>query len=316
MRKRAILIVMVCMVNFSPAEPFFNPGKAAFSVKYMELTSDYRISAMFVLPKEKVDIEIEKYSQNTPFEINCMGGEAVQLDLNRWQWTAPGQTGLTQLTVRQSDLGDSIQLNVFVMVPYDSLRGEYLNGYRMGKYPDIPLKQLKIYKKPRGFIEVTADNIDTPISPHFRLGQFLCKQEGDYPKYLVLRMRLVLKLERILEEVNKKGNPCQSFEVMSGYRTPYYNKAIGNVKYSRHLWGGAADIYIDENPKDGDMDDLNKDKVINYKDAAILYDIVDKMYGQAWYETFVGGLGRYRRTKSHGPFVHVDVRGFRARWGD
>jgi hypothetical protein len=26
-------------------------------------------------------------------------------------------------------------------------------------------------------------------------------------------------------------------------------------------------------------------------------------------------LARYRKTPAHGPFVHVDVRGFRARWG-
>jgi non-heme chloroperoxidase len=29
----------------------------------------------------------------------------------------------------------------------------------------------------------------------------------------------------------------------------------------------------------------------------------------------VGGLGVYRSTRHHGPFVHVDVRGYVARWG-
>jgi hypothetical protein len=29
----------------------------------------------------------------------------------------------------------------------------------------------------------------------------------------------------------------------------------------------------------------------------------------------VGGLGIYRSTENHGPFVHVDVRGTIARWG-
>ena len=31
---------------------------------------------------------------------------------------------------------------------------------------------------------------------------------------------------------------------------------FGNVKYSRHVYGGAADIFIDENPKDEMMDDF------------------------------------------------------------
>ncbi|MFH2036543.1 MAG: hypothetical protein ABIJ45_09090 [Candidatus Zixiibacteriota bacterium] len=35
-----------------------------------------------------------------------------------------------------------------------------------------------------------------------------------------------------------------------------------------------------------------------------------------FYEKFIGGLGRYKKTEDHGPFVHTDVRGYRARWGD
>jgi uncharacterized protein YcbK (DUF882 family) len=146
------------------------------------------------------------------------------------------------------------------------------------------------------------------------LKQFLCKQAGEFPKYLVLNELLLLKLEFILEQVNKKGYCASTFNILSGYRTPHYNKLIGNVQYSRHLWGGAADIYIDENPRDDMMDDLNKDGLIDYKDARILYKIIDDMFGESWYEKYKGGLGRYKKTTKHGPFVHVDVRGFRARW--
>ena len=117
------------------------------------------------------------------------------------------------------------------------------------------------------------------------------------------------------EGLRPKGYRCETLTVMSGYRTPYYNRAIGNVKYSRHVWGGAADIYIDESPRDGMMDDLNRDGKINYQDAAVLYDLIDAMYGQIWYRPFVGGLGQYEKTGAHGPFVHIDVRGTRARWG-
>ena len=60
-----------------------------------------------------------------------------------------------------------------------------------------------------------------------------------------LRPRLLLKLEMMLEKVNAAGYRCDTFQVMSGYRTPHYNMAIGNVKYSRHVWGGAADIFVD-----------------------------------------------------------------------
>jgi len=64
------------------------------------------------------------------------------------------------------------------------------------------------------------------------------------------------------------------------------------------------------------MDDLNKDGKIDYRDAVVLYDIIDDMYGKPLYRNFVGGLARYKKTAAHGPFVHVDVRGFHARWGN
>lgn len=132
----------------------------------------------------------------------------------------------------------------------------------------------------------------------------------------MLRERLLLKLEYLLEKVNQQGRQVPTFYVMSGFRTPFYNKSIGNVKYSRHCWGGAADIFIDVDPKDGVMDDLNGDGVIDVKDAMVMYEWVDGMNKNKDYRGFIGGLGLYRRTPNHGPFVHVDVRGFRARWGD
>jgi hypothetical protein len=300
----------------APPSSAFAPEKAGFRVKCNEETSPYRVIGVFVLPEETLPIEALPPIEGEDYSLAASAGDAVRLGPNRWQWAAPREVGLYRIMVRQPSRSDSLTLNVFVMVPYEDLNGEYLNGYRIGKYPAIPFKQLPIYKPPRGFVEVTPENEETPVAPHFRLKQFLCKQESGYPRYLVLKERLLLKLELVLERANEKGYRAETFQVMSGYRTPYYNKAIGNVKYSRHVWGGAADIFIDENPQDGMMDDLNKDGKHDYRDAAILYDIVDEMYGKPWYELFVGGLGRYKRTRSHGPFVHVDVRGFRARWGD
>jgi len=63
---------------------------------------------------------------------------------------------------------------------------------------------------------------------------------------------LLLKLERLLEELNK---------------------AIGNVSYSRHQWGGAADIFI------------------------------DGLFGKSFYEPYHGGLGQYLGNQAHGPLV-------------
>ena len=58
---------------------------------------------------------------------------------------------------------------------------------------------------------------------------------------------------------------------------------------------------------------LNNDKKINRKDAAVLYDLIDQLSRQQGW--IIGGLGEYEANHAHGPFVHVDSRGYRARWG-
>jgi len=294
----------------------YSAEMASFAVKFKDEMSPYRIISAFVLPGEDLTIEVQNPLPQEQYFLSTSEGITTNIKNAVWRWRSPDQPGLYPLHVVHPARADSIVLNVFVMVPYSRLQGSDLDGYKIGKYPSIPLKSLPIYRPPRGFIKVTEENQDTPVSPHFRLKDFLCKQESNYPKYIVLKERLLLKLELILEKVNEKEIPCSTFHIMSGYRTPYYNKLIGNVKYSRHLWGGAADIFIDEHPKDGMMDDLNGDGRIDFHDAGVLYDIIDQMYGKPWYELFLGGLGRYKKTDDHGPFVHVDVRGFRARWGD
>ena len=118
-----------------------------------------------------------------------------------------------------------------------------------------------------------------------QLRQFVCKQQSDYPKYLVLDPLLLNKLEYLLERVNAAGYHAKTFFVMSGYRTPYYNRSIGNVALSRHVWGAAADIYIDEDG-DGYMDDINGDGVSNIEDVKILYRIADREAAKADYEAW------------------------------
>src|SRR6185503_5578278 len=113
--------------------------------------------------------------------------------------------------------------------------------------------------------------------------------------------------------VNEAGHKATTFHVMSGYRTPAYNHSLGNVGYSQHLWGSAADIFIDENG-DGVMDDLNGDGRSDIRDAEVLYRLIDCAVNRPELQGLVGALGKYRPTPAHGPFVHVDVREGTARW--
>jgi len=295
----------------------FSAQKANFSVSVGKTENPYRIMSFFVMPEEIVNFNISAgQTDQSMFSIRSSQGPLESVKKNQWRWHAPKKPGLYTFEISGVQKDARMQLNIFVMVPRKHQPGDYLNGYRIGTYPRILLNGLAIYQPPAGFIEVTEDNAGTLLSPHFRLKQFLCRQNGGYPKYIVLKESLLLKLELILSEVNARGYPCDTFHIMSGYRTPYYNKAIGNVKYSRHIYGGAADIFIDEHPRDNMMDDLNGDGKIDFKDAAVVYELIDRLYGKPFYQGFAGGLARYKKTENHGPFVHVDVRGRRTRWGD
>jgi len=164
-----------------------------------------------------------------------------------------------------------------------------------------------------GFVEVTKKNKDLFITPHFQLKQFLCKQTSNWPKYVVLNPILLLKLEHIVTTLNKRGLDASTLFVMSGYRTPYYNKAIGNVKYSRHIYGDAADIYVDEN-LDGVFDDLDKDGKGSMADAMLIHEIINNFEADPENEHFVGGMGKYNKNSAHTYFIHIDTRGYKARW--
>jgi len=307
-------VIPVAQTVYSPA---YSHERACFAVKYKDEVSAYRVNGVFVLPDEILVIQVVSPDSGTQYTFEAPSGAVTEDKGKKWLWKISPDPGLYVGKIVASPQKDTVTLNVFVMLPFARLKGEYLDSYRIGRYPKVPYEGLPSYRPPRGFIQVTRENELTHVGPHFTLKQFVGKQQPHtYPKYIVLRERLVLKLEHILERVNERGYRASTFAILSGYRTPFYNRAIGNVKYSRHVFGGAADIFIDEDPKDEMMDDLNKDGRIDYRDSAVIYDIIDEMYGKPWYEPFVGGLARYRKTRSHGPFVHVDVRGFRARWGD
>jgi hypothetical protein len=266
-----------------------------------------------VLPGETLVLEASA-SGASDFSLEASAGRVGPALSGRWVWKAPDAPGLCSFIVRSADFADSITVTAFVMVPFDSLRGGRLGDYLVGDYPLRPLRDLRIYEPPRGFIPVGEPERGVMLSPHFRLGQFVCKQEARCERYVVLQEKLILKLELILEELNLRGHPARTLHVMSGYRTPHYNRLIGNVEFSRHLWGGAADIFVDRDPADGIMDDLNGDGRVDLGDAGVLYRLIESLHSRPEYEPFIGGLARYGSTLSHGPFVHVDVRGRRTRW--
>jgi len=205
------------------------------------------------------------------------------------------------------------------MLPFTSKTKGRIGDYRVGFWPAERHRKrssLEAYENPDGFIMVTPENADTPISEHFTLRDFLTHDQQDvWPKYMVLREELVDKLELIIDDMAAHGHPVNKLVVMSGFRTPEYNiqgvgRRGGRALDSRHQFGDAADIYVDNG--DGRMADLNGDGRVDTRDVRVLLESVERV--EAEHPELVGGEGIYRANRQHGPFLHVDVRGWPARW--
>ena len=228
---------------------------------------------------------------------------------------APIEAGVWRLRLRAGDLQEEIHtLQVIVRVPVDQKRAGTLNGYRIGTYATEGVGRTDNYAPPPGFIEVNPDNQHLQISEHFRLGQFLTKNQfAIWPKYVALDLRLIDKLELVMQELNAMGIPAHRMVVMSGFRTPEYNGpgGDGRAQLSRHTYGDASDVWID-NDGDNYIDDLNGDGLRDATDAALMRIAVDRV--ERRFPELTGGNGVYTSTPAHGPFIHIDVRGSASRW--
>lgn len=199
----------------------------------------------------------------------------------------------------------------------DAHRGR-IGLYYLGKWPASKTTKAGqvTYTPPKGFIEVTPSNENTKLSEHFRLRDFLTHDQVNvWPKYVAVNLKLVDKLELVLEDLKEHGVDPSGVRVMSGFRTPRYNAKGGNPRgratLSRHMYGDAADIYIDDDGK-GRMSDLNHDGRIDINDSRVILDAVDRV--EEAHPSLKGGAGVYAGTSSHGPFIHIDTRGYPARW--
>jgi len=276
----------------------------AFRVEVNGYSYAWSAIGRFVLPGETLRLGTAGYTDNSGWVAS--GGELVDAG-DRTLWVAPEEPGFYPLIATSGSATKTI--NAFVMVPYDSMKKGYLKGVRIGRYPaSSPFPNFTL---PRGFIVVTPDNLSVPVSDRYVLGDFVPRQPDGYPKYIVLREEILVKLELFTDFVAGKGFAVRKLDVISGYRSPFYNMRNRSGRNSAHVYGGAADIIVDVNGN-GHMDDLNHDGAVNRRDSKILAGWNDEL--EAQHPEVVGGCGWYSRTRYRGPFVHTDVRGKPSRW--
>lgn len=121
------------------------------------------------------------------------------------------------------------------------------------------------------------------ITDNFRLHEFRCKDGTDVPEELMDNVRLLCENLQVLRDHIQKP-----IRVISGYRSPKYNRRIGGARRSQHMTAKAADIKVSGmSPKE-------------VKDVIVDLIKQGKMHP--------GGIGLYTT------FTHYDVRGRNARW--
>ena len=121
------------------------------------------------------------------------------------------------------------------------------------------------------------------LEENFSLWEFRCRDGSDVPEELMDNVILLAQNLQVLRD--RVGVPVR---IISGYRSPTYNKKIGGAKRSQHMVAKAADIKIDG------MTPLEVKEVI----VELIKE--GKMHK--------GGIGLYTT------FTHYDVRGWNARW--
>ncbi len=224
-----------------------------------------------------------------------------------FDWRAPRSHGIFHMDVTTGE--DCMSYAVIVPVETCRWRTTSLNSFPIGSYGDGDGME----KKPDYFVEIRAEDMGTRLTTHLAVSDFLCHVEGEFPQYMALDLRLADKMEVLLDALKEVYPKATDVHSISGFRTPAYNAAIGNeTRESLHLYGQAADIWIEGWPPNDLMDDIDRNKRVDVYDGEYLVEIVRTLEAEG--RVVTGGASAYRWIPSHGPFVHVDIRGSSAVW--
>jgi uncharacterized protein YcbK (DUF882 family) len=285
--------------------PFAEPSASAFGTSGSVLLR-------FALPGEEIEYPLDVHGDPAALQYEWIRlGETIptgsSLPLRGAEVRAPTRPGFYRLALARGEQRRMVDgLTLAVLVPFKEKEGSMLNGYRIGTYlaERIAGKQ----DPPEGFLEITEHDVDLPISKHLKVGDFLSHDgQEEWPRYTAINPRLLDKLELVIAEITRwhgSESPVSlALDVHSGFRAPAHNQEIARAaRDSQHQYGDAADVVIDANG-DGKYTDLDSRLV------GLAVEIVELKHPE-----LVGGLGVYTSGRAHSSYVHIDVRGTRARW--
>lgn len=296
----SVVMVLVFLLFGGAEDPL--PAGPAFAISVDNVPLQPHMMAFYVSQGEQVTLSC---GDSLSWSIPALGYTGTGREFS---FTLPRSHGTYTVTAR-----DTVSVQDWIMiVPLDKnqFRTASLNSFPIGFYGDGNTRD---HLPDRGFIELRSDVFNARISTHMTFADFLGHTEGGWPQYMVLDLRLVHKLECVLEEVALTYPEARDIHCISGFRTPAYNEAIGNdTGFSLHLYGAASDFWIEGWPANDLIDDLDRNKRIDVYDGEFIVRASRRL--EAAGEVAVGGASAYRWIPSHGPFVHLDTRGSAAVW--
>ena len=285
--------------------PLAEPSISAFG-------ASGEVKLAFALPAQEISYPLDVHGDPTALEYAWVRNGDTTLATTAKTLTsdrvyAPPRAGFYRLALLKSGQQREIEgLTLAVLVPFEEKEGAMLRGYRIGTY--IAERVAGRQPPPTGFLEITPADVDLQITKHLRVGDFLNHdQVGVWPSYAAVNPKLLDKLELVIQEIARwhgdKAVADIELDVHSGFRAPEHNRKIRRAaRDSQHQYGDAADVAIDAN---GD----GKLTAIDSRMVGLAVEIVELKHPD-----LVGGLGIYTSGHSSTNYVHIDVRGRRARW--
>jgi uncharacterized protein YcbK (DUF882 family) len=271
------------------------------------------VQMRFALPNDTVDFPLEV--QGDP---GALAYEWVRLDdsvaaserrpLAGSAMTAPPEPGFYQLALVRGTVRRIVRgLTISVLVPFEAKQGATIDGYRIGTFL-AERRGGEGKDLPAGFVKVTAELRDVPLTKHLRVGDFLVRDgQPQWPRYTAISPRVLDKVELVVAAVARMRGDSEEVKVLldvhSGFRSPSYNRTVPRAaRDSRHQYGDAIDVAID----------ANGDGRLTASDTKLVARAVEAVERE--HPDLVGGMGLYTSRRYNQPYVHIDVRGTRARW--
>ncbi len=204
----------------------------------------------------------------------------------------------TQLPVIRHSQLDSVLAQLRI-VPFADLDPQYLQTAGIEGHWRKDLSKKTWYA-------VMGEQANLNVVGRFKLRDFMAHDayvldldnqvQANDQAYFCIDRRVLHKLLDLLQWMQAHDYDTDQVMINYGFRHPSLNARAGGAPKSRHQWGEAIDLLIGDVNRDGKVDEVDKKPLLEILESKII--------GRA------GGVGRYPGS----PVIHIDVRGFKARW--